>query len=101
GKTFKAHRYCCLGIGDKVTLESGRVKAVCRNGSAIVRPTYRRSDFVALGRSRIEFIVKEIETQEEFSAYHKLEQYHYRGLQLHGRRTPLICRSLHPSLPFV
>jgi ABC-type ATPase with predicted acetyltransferase domain len=45
--------------------------------------------------------VKEIETEEELAGYHQLEECHYRGKALHGRRVPLIVRSEDPLLPLV
>jgi ABC-type ATPase with predicted acetyltransferase domain len=45
--------------------------------------------------------IKEIQTKEELAGYHQLEEYHYRGKVLHGRRAPLIVRSEDPLLPRV
>ncbi|MGD1154010.1 MAG: GNAT family N-acetyltransferase [Syntrophales bacterium] len=56
---------------------------------------------MVIGTRSLHLAVKEIETKEELAGYHQLEQYHYRGKVLHGRRVPLIIRSEDPLLPLV
>lgn len=102
GRALQTHRYCCLKPGDDVDVtESGHVYARCQNGIAQVLPFYKASDSVKTGVRNIQLIVKEIETGEELEGYHKLEEYHYRGKVLHGRRVPLIVCSTDPFLPLV
>ena len=61
----------------------------------------RRSDYVEVGQRRVALTVKEIETEDELRGYNQLAQYHYRGKNLHGRRTPLILVCHDPLLPSV
>jgi ABC-type ATPase with predicted acetyltransferase domain len=75
--------------------------ARCRNGRARIFPIYSRNDILTIGPRKLILTVKEIETDEELAGYHQLEEYHYRGKILHGRRVPLIVRSEDPLLPLV
>jgi ABC-type phosphate/phosphonate transport system ATPase subunit/GNAT superfamily N-acetyltransferase len=100
--TLTAHRYCCLGPGDDVVAGgTNNAHARCRNGCAQVLPAYWAKDCLTIGTRSVPVIVKEIETEEELAGYHQLEEYHYRGKALHGRRVPLIVRSSDPLLPRV
>jgi hypothetical protein len=99
---LETHRYCCLGPGDEVLASDRKVAyAKCRNGLAQLTPCYSRADSLVVGENRIPLQIKEIETAEELAGYHQLEEYHYRGTVLHGRRVPLIARSDDPMLPTV
>jgi len=102
GRRVRTHRYCCLGPGDDVVLRgSGYAYAKCRNGLAVILPTYKATDSLGIGTRRLGLTVKEIETEEELAGYHQLEECHYRGKALHGRRVPLIVQSADPLLPLV
>jgi len=102
GRQLHAHRFCCLGPSDDIVLErSNRGHARCLNGRAIILPVYRETDSLEIGRRTIPLTIKEIETKEELDGYHQLEECHYRGKVLHGRRVPLIVRSTDPFLPLV
>src|SRR5581483_9880952 len=102
GRKFQTHRYCCLGPDDDVVIVSAdAAHARCRNGRAQVLPTYLARDFLFIGARKLPLTIKEIETEEELAGYHQLEECHYRGKILHGRRVPLIVRSEDPMLPRV
>src|SRR5262245_7032595 len=102
GKTLTTHRYCCLGPGDDIVI-AGRddAHARCRNGNAQVLPAYTATDSLVIGTRQLRLTIKEVETEEEITGYHQLEECHYRGKILHGRRVPLIVRSEDPLLPLV
>ena len=102
GREFTTHRFCCLGPGDDVVVKTRHnVEAVCRNGRVKVLPTYAAKDALFVGTRVLRLTVKEIETEEELAGYHQLEEYHYRGTVIHGRRVPLIVCSEDPLLPAV
>ncbi|MHB1952316.1 MAG: GNAT family N-acetyltransferase [Sulfobacillus sp.] len=102
GRELQTHRYCCLGPGDDVVVKNANAAHVrCRNGEAQILPAYLAKDFLLIGTSKLPLTVKEIETEEELVGYHQLEECHYRGKGLHGRRVPLIVRSEDPMLPRV
>ncbi len=102
GEILKTHRYCCLGPGDEVVTDrSENAHVTCKNGQAQILPAYCRSDILRVGPRTLRLKIKEIQTQEELAGYHQLEEYHYRGKALHGRRAPLIVRSEDPLLPRV
>ena len=102
GRRLRTHRYCCLGTGDDLVITgSNRAHARCDNGIAQVLPVYHAKDSISFGTRTIPLHVKELETAEEIDSYHRLEEYHYRGKILHGRRIPLIIGSSDPLLPRV
>lgn len=102
GIDLNAHRFCCLGYGDDVSLENNdNVNMHCLNGKAIVLPPYIAQDTVHIGMKSIPLVIKEPISENELSGYHKLEEYHYRGKALHGRRIPLVIVSEDPLLPDV
>lgn len=103
GRVFKAHRYCCLGPGDNLIVRENNKVAVakCVNGEATVLPIYRGQSEMTFGGRKVRLLVKEIESQEEMEGYHRLEEYHYRGTVLHGRRVPLVVCSKDALLPKV
>ncbi len=101
-RMLRTHRYCCLGPGDDVVVVGkDDAHARCRNGRAQILPAYAAKDTLVIGTRTLHLTVKEAETEEELAGYHQLEEYHYRGKVLHGRRVPLIVRSEDPLLPLV
>ena len=102
-KLLRVHRYCCIGIEDDIILRGeNSAFARCKNGHAQILPSYNATDSVKYGTRILPLIVKEIETAEEIEGYHKLEECHYRGKILHGRRVPLVVSSKEdPLLPKV
>lgn len=102
GKILSAHRFCCLGPGDEVCkINEDELFVRCLNGPAIIKPIYSAQDSIRIGNRNISLTVKEPVSKEELSGYHKLEEYHYRGKVLHGRRVPLVITSNDPLLPNV
>jgi ABC-type phosphate/phosphonate transport system ATPase subunit/GNAT superfamily N-acetyltransferase len=99
GHSLRTHRYCCLGPGDNVVRTSSGAHVRCRNGFAQILPAYSVADSLTIGTRKARLIVKEVETTEELTGYHQLEECHYRGKVLHGRRVPLIVCSDDPLLP--
>lgn len=96
------HRFACLGPGDDAVVRSRHaVHARCINGTATILPVYSVPDSVTVGTKTLRLRVKEIETADELARYHQLEEFHYRGKVLHGRRVPLILVSQDPLLPRV
>lgn len=101
-RVFKTHRYCCLGEGDDIVFTTGgRAHSRCLNGAARVFPLYRGRGSISFGCRTVPLYIKELETAQEIHGYHQLEEYHYRGKVLHGRRVPLIVGSDDPLLPKV
>ncbi len=91
GKRLEAHRFCCLGPGDDVSVSKrNEVYARCVNGHAIVLPPYSARDRIQIGSRTVPLRIKEPVSKDEIEGYHKLEEYHYRGKVLHGRRVPLV-----------
>lgn len=102
GKVWISHRFASLGPGDDVVHRSARDAHVrCRNGIARLLPAYQTVDQIDVGQRRVSVTVKEIETEDELRGYVQLAQYHYRGKELHGRRSPLILVCHDPLLPSV
>jgi uncharacterized protein len=102
GKRILAHRYCCLGPGDDVILhDKHHAHVKCVNGKAVVLPGYSAEDKIEFGSTTLPLQVKEPITTQELDGYHKLEEYHYRGKAIHGRRVPLVVTTDDPLLPEV
>lgn len=102
GMSINAHRFCCLGPGDDLIVSLNNSAYVnCINGCATVLPAYSAHDKINIGHRTIPLTIKEPASEEELQEYHKLEEYHYRGKVLHGRRVPLIIASSDPLLPNV
>lgn len=103
GGLFKAHRYCCLGPGDDLVIRKNGSPTVakCINGEATILPIYKGYSEITFGGRKLRLVMKEIESEEEMEGYHRLEEYHYRGTVLHGRRVPLVVCSSDALLPKV
>jgi ABC-type transport system involved in cytochrome c biogenesis ATPase subunit/GNAT superfamily N-acetyltransferase len=102
GLIIDAHRFCCLGPGDDLVMHrKNKLFAKCINGHAIILPAYSAPDSIKIGARTICLVIKEPVSKEELSGYHKLEEYHYRGKVLHGRRVPLVIATNDPLLPNV
>jgi len=102
GVVLDTHRFCGLGENDEVLFESeNEIYAKCINGLATILPAYCTQDNLKIGIRTIPLIIKEPVSEGELSGYHKLEEYHYRGKVLHGRRIPLIITSNDSLLPEV
>src|SRR5262249_7522252 len=56
---------------------------------------------LTIGTRTVHLTIKEVESADELTGYHQLEECHYRGKVLHGRRVPLIVRTEDPLLPLV
>lgn len=100
-KNMVVSRFCCLGEKDKINYSKKTVHAECLNGKAKILPIYKSKDYLKIGTRKIPLVIKEIQNKEEIIGYHKLEEYHYRGKILHGRRVPLIAVTKDPFLPKV
>jgi ABC-type lipoprotein export system ATPase subunit/GNAT superfamily N-acetyltransferase len=102
GSIFRTHRYSCLSKDNNLRIESeSKAYAICFNGEAKVKPIYSATDTIYIGKRQLTIIIKEIETENELNGFLQLEQYHYRGKSLHGKRVPLIATSDDPLLPLV
>lgn len=101
-RRIQTHRFACLGPNDDVVYRDARTAHVrCKNGAAKLLPAYCSTDRIQVGQRAVAVTVKEIETADELRGYSQLAQYHYRGKDLHGRRTPLILLCHDPLLPRV
>ncbi len=101
-RRIQTHRFACLGPGDDVVYRSANCAHVrCKNGVAKLFPAYEAVDHIDVGQRRVLVTVKEIETADELRGYAQLAKYHYRGKELHGRRSPLIMVCHDPLLPNV
>lgn len=102
GRRIQTHRFACLGPGDDVVYRNaGDAHVRCRNGNATLLPAYQAEDHIEIGQRRVSVTIKEIESEDELRGYVQLAQYHYRGKDLHGRRSPLILVCHDPLLPSV
>jgi ABC-type taurine transport system ATPase subunit/GNAT superfamily N-acetyltransferase len=101
GRHLQTHRFAALGPGDDVVCNAKEAHVRCANGTAKLLPVYHAVDHIQVGHRSVSVTVKEIETEAELRGYEQLAQYHYRGKDLHGRRSPLILVCHDPLLPQV
>lgn len=102
GRQVKTHRFAAVGPGDNLVYCGSNCAHVrCKNGTAKLLPAYQAEDSIDVGERSVAVTIKEIETADELRGYVQLSQYHYRGKELHGRRSPLILVCHDPLLPTV
>lgn len=91
----------CVTTGDLIEQDNGKVWVICNNGLCQIYPIFFQRKIIQFGGSDIEITVKEITEPEELKSVKALADYHYRGAQLHGRRSCLIARNFNPLYPRV
>ena len=94
-------RSACVSTGDTILAAAGSAKVECHNGTATLLPSYAAREVLDIGQVRLDILIKEITSEEEFSAYQALADQHYRGRALHGRTAKLVARCFHPMYPAV
>lgn len=94
-------RSACVSVGDEVVITAERITVPCRNGDAILYPSYAARETVSIGSISFDVLIKEITDEAEFSAYQALADLHYRGKALHGRTARLVARGFHPMYPSI
>jgi ABC-type ATPase with predicted acetyltransferase domain len=98
-------RFACIGPKDHLLLPKyvgqESLYIPCANGLAQLWPPYSSVERVQIGGRNLEVTFKEIETTEEMEGYHRLSDFHYRGVELHGRRIPIVAVVSSPLLPRV
>ncbi len=99
--SFKLPRSACVSVGDQVVLKGESAWVICENGEAQLLPSYVARETISIGPLNLEFVIKEITEQEEFTAYQALAHMHYRQNTLCGRTARLIVRNFHPIYPQV
>lgn len=99
-KSLVIPRSACVSKDDTVGISDEKAWVCCLNGGqADILPSYTAREKVKLGNLELDFLIKEITTEDEFSAYQSLTQFHYRGHLLHGRVVRLVIRNFHPVYP--
>ena len=98
---FLLPRSACVSTGDTILRSPDHLAVECQNGSAILVPSYGAREVLEVGNLRLDILIKEITSEDEFTAYQALADLHYRGKALHGRTAKLIARCFHPMYPAV
>jgi len=94
-------RSACVSEGDTVLVDSGQAWVVGKNGMCRLLPPFARHDTLRFGGSKLDILVKEITEPDEYEAWKALAEFHYRKVEVHGRKARLIARCLHPLYPAV
>ncbi len=94
-------RSACLKKGDKLLKEQNKISVPCDNGSCQILPIYASSATLSLGGLQLPVLIKEITDADEYFAYTRLTDLHYRGQTVHGRTAKLIVRTFDPAYPMV
>lgn len=98
---FLLPRSACVSTGDTILKTLNHLSVECQNGTATLIPSYTSRDVLDVGNLRLDILIKEITSEDEFAAYEALANLHYRGNSLHGRSAKLIARCFHPMYPAV
>lgn len=91
----------CASQDDRLLYLENEIIVPCHNGQVRLKPSYCAGDSVTVGNQPLPVIIKEIDLEEDFTAFKKLSRHHYRGQSLFGRHAPIIAKIDHPLLPSV
>lgn len=101
GVVLTVPRFAIAGMNEVLESDGRGTFIRTRNGKARLTPRYARDSFVALGGRRYAVTVKELDQDDELSAYVRLSDMHYRGERGFGRKGVLVAVASSPSLPRV
>lgn len=99
--TIKVPLSACVTEKDTVVINNDGLFVKCRNGLSQILPSYMARDSIRIGGYGLDVLVKEITTEDEYTAYEALADYHYRDAAAAGRYARLIVCSYHPLYPAV
>lgn len=91
----------CVSKSDTVQYNKRSASVICKNGAVKFFPPYIAQEKIQIGNLNLDFLIKEITSQEEFDGYLALADLHYRGHSLRGRAARLIVRSFDFECPQV
>lgn len=94
-------RSASVSKGDLVAFTGSEMSVNCSNGQAVISPAYVALEHLQIGNLSLDFVIKEITEQDEWSAYESLATLHYRSHTLHGRAAKLIVLNFTPFYPRV
>lgn len=84
------HRYAMLGPGDQIHLEGATttpkvaVRPKSKSDEIPVLPRYESHREMRFGGERLSVVFTEISTEVELREYRRLEQFHYKGVELNA-----------------
>jgi ABC-type ATPase with predicted acetyltransferase domain len=91
----------CVSRSDRIRYDKKSASVICKNGDVKFFPPYIVKEKILIGNLNLDFLIKEITSQEEFDGYRALADLHYRGHALRGRTARLIVRSFNFECPQV
>jgi ABC-type transport system involved in cytochrome c biogenesis ATPase subunit/GNAT superfamily N-acetyltransferase len=86
------HRFAMVGPGDDIVLMAAgaaalrltvKPKAKDEDGIVVV-PHFQSHQELRFGDERLKIVLTEIESDDQLAEYKRLEQFHYKGVDLHG-----------------
>ncbi|EZP42010.1 GNAT family N-acetyltransferase [Janthinobacterium lividum] len=86
--SFSVHRFAMVGPGDEITLiaSATNAKLTMRSKSdsteIVVLPRFESHKEVSIGAERLNIVFAELSSDAEFQEYRRLEQFHYKGIDL-------------------
>lgn len=86
--SFSVHRFAMLGPGDEIalTVSAANTKLTVRSKSGasdiVVLPRFESHKDISIGAERLNIVFSEISSDAEFREYRRLEQFHYKGIDL-------------------
>jgi ABC-type ATPase with predicted acetyltransferase domain len=93
--------YAIVGVDDEVAVSTKKTQVLLEGGQkkVDVSPAWRHDVSLTIGSRNWSLTIKEVETQAELEALHKLKGFHYRNPSSTGRMAPLIAVIDDPLLP--
>jgi ribosomal protein S18 acetylase RimI-like enzyme len=103
GSEVGMRRFAPVGEGDRIAKMNGWYWIVIADSEELLRltPAWVLRTKMTLGSESYLLTIKEIETEEEYSGYKRLTEYHYRGGGGIGRCVPLVASIETQDLPNV
>lgn len=86
------HRFAMVGPGDQIKLKSGasndvKIMLLTKDGSPniVIAPYFQSIKTIRFGDDRLELLITEISTDADYAHYLRLEQFHYKGINLQNK----------------
>lgn len=84
------HRFAMVGPGDQVRLVNSpaglQITLLNKNGigtGIVITPHFQSHHEIRFGDERLKILLTEIHSEAEYESYRHLEQFHYKGINLH------------------
>lgn len=83
------HRFAMVGPGDQVNLVRSpadlqmTLRCSGSHSDIVITPHFQSHHEIRFGDDRLKILLTEIHSEDEYGSYRRLEQFHYKGINLH------------------